>query len=86
MAFDQSKLAFGVCYVEGRESAQVFFTPRHDILVASKTIDRSLMVKLRQEVIRLWAKEISLAEKQGEKYMPVARPHRANRSLFEEDQ
>ena len=86
MAFDQSKLAFGVCYVEGRESAQVFFTPRRDVVAASKTVDRSLMVKLREEVIRLWAKEISLAEKQGEEYMPVARPHRANRSLFEEDQ
>lgn len=86
MAFDTSKLAFGVCYVEGRENAQVFFTPRHDILVASKTVDKRLMAKLREEVIRLWAKEISLAEKQGEEYMPVARPHRANRSLFEEDQ
>lgn len=82
MAFDASKLAFGVCYIEGRENAQVFFTPRNDIIAASKEVDKERMKRLREEVLRLWSEEVTLAEKQGEDYMPVARPHRGNRTLF----
>lgn len=83
MAFDQSELAFGVCYVEGRDTAQVFFTPRRDIVETSKTVDKTRMRKLREEVLRLWADEVTLAEKSPMDYTPIARPYRANRALFE---